>query len=154
LSGAECNSTYYARFDVLRIGHPKRHYSYPRLQTRRFRSCRLQVSAVTHSEWHETQIVKTGGWAKKSGTKNKHCQDKRNTNNLITANSNNLYLNNNLIERVNQFTYLGSIIDGSVVTETDVATRIQEARMALGALHKIWNSRAHSAGTKNETSSV
>jgi hypothetical protein len=67
---------------------------------------------------------------------------------IITANSDNLYLNNNLIERVNQFTYLGSIIDGSVVTETDVATRIQEARMALGALHKIWNSRAHSAGTK------
>jgi hypothetical protein len=31
----------------------------------------------------------------------------------MTVNSDSLYLNNNLIERVNQFTYLGSIIDES-----------------------------------------
>jgi hypothetical protein len=67
---------------------------------------------------------------------------------IMTANSDNLNLNDNLIERVNHFTYLESIIDESGGTETDVATRIQKARVAFGALHKIWNLRAYSIGTK------
>jgi hypothetical protein len=60
----------------------------------------------------------------------------------------NLYLNDNLIDRVNQFTYLGSIIEDSGSTETDVATRIQRTCMAFRALHKIWNSRAYSIRMK------
>jgi hypothetical protein len=66
----------------------------------------------------------------------------------MTANSGNVYLNINLIERVNQVTYLRSIIDESGGTETDVATRIQKERKAFGTLHKIWNLTAHSSGTK------
>jgi hypothetical protein len=56
---------------------------------------------------------------------------------INTANSDNLYLNDNLIDRVNQFTYLGSIINESGGTEADVATRIQKARMAFGVLLKL-----------------
>jgi hypothetical protein len=67
---------------------------------------------------------------------------------IKTANSDSLLLNDNLFERVNQFTYIGSIIDESGGTETDVATRIQKARKAFGAILMIWNSKAYSTGTK------
>jgi hypothetical protein len=62
--------------------------------------------------------------------------------------SNNLHLNDNLIERVNQFTCPKSINDKSGGIETDVVTRTQKACIAFGALLKIWNSRAYSIGTK------
>jgi hypothetical protein len=66
---------------------------------------------------------------------------------IMTANSNSLYRNDSLIERLNQFTYLRSTIDESSGTETETATRVHKAHMAFGAL-KIWNSRAYSIGTK------
>jgi hypothetical protein len=66
----------------------------------------------------------------------------------MTANSDSLYLNGNLIERVNQFTYLGSIIDESGSTEADVATRLQKAHMAFRSLQKIWIWGAYFIGKK------
>jgi hypothetical protein len=60
---------------------------------------------------------------------------------IMIENSDSPYRNDSLIERVSQFTYLRSVIDESGGRKTDVATRIQKARMAFGAL-MIWTSRA------------
>jgi hypothetical protein len=65
---------------------------------------------------------------------------------VTATNSESLYVKDNLVERVIQFTCLGSTIDESGGTETDVATRIQEA--FIGELRKVWNSRAYCIGKK------
>jgi hypothetical protein len=68
---------------------------------------------------------------------------------VTATNSESLYVKDNLIERVIQFNCLGSIVDESGDTETDVATRIQKAlTVFIGELRKVWNSRAYSIGKK------
>jgi hypothetical protein len=55
----------------------------------------------------------------------------------MSANIENLYLNDNLIEMVNHFTYLGSIVGESGGTGTDEATKIHKDLEVEGILH--WN---------------
>jgi len=52
------------------------------------------------------------------------------------------------MEIVKQFAYLGSIIDNTVGTETDITTRIRKAQIAFGALNKISHSTAFLTATK------
>ena len=52
------------------------------------------------------------------------------------------------LEDVNTFEYLGSKIDESGGTDTDVKARICKARSAFASLNKIWNSRTLSVRTK------
>ena len=59
-----------------------------------------------------------------------------------------LHIYNETIERVTQFTYLGSIIDNTGGTEADIMARIRKAQIAFSALNKIWQSTTYSAQTK------
>ena len=59
-----------------------------------------------------------------------------------------LHIYNKSIERVTQFTYLGSIIDNTGGTEADIMARIRKAQIAFSALNKIWQSTTYSTQTK------
>jgi hypothetical protein len=59
-----------------------------------------------------------------------------------------LRIYNETIERVKQFTYLGSIIDNTGGTEADITARIRKAQIAFSALNKIWQSTTYSTQTK------
>ena len=52
------------------------------------------------------------------------------------------------LEVVENFTYLGSVIDHSVGTAADVRSRVAKARAALKTLDKIWRDRTISTKTK------
>jgi hypothetical protein len=52
------------------------------------------------------------------------------------------------IKRVTQFAYLGSIIDNTGGTVTDITACIQKAQTAFSALKKIWLSTAYSTQTQ------
>jgi len=67
---------------------------------------------------------------------------------FVLNNKEPLYICNEIIERVTQFTYLGSIIDNTGGTEADITARIQKAQIAFSALNKIWHSTAYSMQTK------
>ena len=60
-------------------------------------------------------------------------------------------LRNTLLEIVESFTYLGSIIDGKGGTEADVRTRIGKARTAFANLSNTWKASKISISTKNKT---
>jgi len=59
-----------------------------------------------------------------------------------------LCIHNETIERVTQFTYLGSIIDNTGGTEEDIKDRIRKAQTAFSTLNKIWHSTRYSKQTK------
>jgi hypothetical protein len=59
-----------------------------------------------------------------------------------------LYIHNEIIERVTQFTCLGNIIDNTGSTEADITAHIRKAQIAFSALNKIWHSTAYSVQTK------
>jgi len=59
-----------------------------------------------------------------------------------------LCIHNETIERVTQFTYLGSITDNTGGTEADIKARIRKAQAAFSALNKIWHSTTYSTQTK------
>ena len=59
-----------------------------------------------------------------------------------------LRLKNTVIEQVQEFTYLGSIIDETGGTEADVRARINKARRAFGMLNNIWKSGSYSREVK------
>jgi len=59
-----------------------------------------------------------------------------------------LWIHNETIERVTQFTYLGSIIDNRGGSEEDIKARIRKTQTALSALNKIWHSTTYSTQTK------
>jgi len=59
-----------------------------------------------------------------------------------------LYIHNEIIERVTQFTYLGSIIDNTGGTEADIEARIRKAQAAFSALDKLWHSTTYSTQTR------
>ena len=52
------------------------------------------------------------------------------------------------LEKVESFTYLGSVMDKSGGTDTDMKTRISKARSAFNMLKKIWSSREIGTSTK------
>jgi hypothetical protein len=58
-----------------------------------------------------------------------------------------LYIHNEIIERVTQFTYLGSIIDNTGGTEADIKACIRKAQVAFSALNKLWHSTTYSMQT-------
>lgn len=67
----------------------------------------------------------------------------------INADSNlPLTLQNQPVERVNVFQYLGSMITEQGGAVTDVVTRIQKARGAFTQLNRIWRSTIYSVRTK------
>jgi len=59
-----------------------------------------------------------------------------------------LWIHKETIERVTQFTYLGSIIDKTGGTEEDIKACIRKARTAFSAPKKIWHSTTYSTQTK------
>ena len=59
-----------------------------------------------------------------------------------------LCIHTETIERVTQFTYLGSIIDNRGGSEEDIKARIRKTQTALSALNKIWHSTTYSTQTK------
>ena len=67
---------------------------------------------------------------------------------IVMNNKQPLCIHNETIERVTQFTYLGSIIDNTGGTEADVMARLRTAQTAFSALNKIWQSSAYSMQTK------
>ncbi|CAG2247047.1 unnamed protein product [Mytilus edulis] len=52
------------------------------------------------------------------------------------------------IEEVDQFTYLGSIMDRTGGTDADIRTRISKARQAFAMLKPVWKSTAFTENTK------
>jgi hypothetical protein len=68
---------------------------------------------------------------------------------LIALNSKEpLRIYNETIERVTQFTYLGSIIDNTRGAEADIMARTRKAQIAFSALNKLWKSTTYSTQTK------
>ena len=57
-------------------------------------------------------------------------------------------VNQQPIEQVNKFTYLGSVIDEKGGTEEDVKNRIQKAQITFTTLNKVWRSNEISQQTK------
>jgi len=55
-----------------------------------------------------------------------------------------VYIHNEIIERVTQFTYLGSTINNTGGTEVDIKARIRKAQAAFNALNKLWHSTTSS----------
>lgn len=58
---------------------------------------------------------------------------------IALTNKEPLYIHNEIIEKVTQFTYLGSIIDNTGGNEADIKARIRKAQVAFSALNKIWH---------------
>ena len=52
-----------------------------------------------------------------------------------------LQIDNQTVEEVEKFCYLGSIISKDGGAEEDVNNRIQKARIAFGSLHRVWLSK-------------
>ena len=52
--------------------------------------------------------------------------------------SNNITIESTPLEEVEEFTYLGSIIDKKEGTEADIKARIGKARLAFTQLQKVW----------------
>lgn len=67
---------------------------------------------------------------------------------IQTANKEPLRLNTEIIERCDQFCYLGSIVTENGGTEMDINSRILKARQAFGALYNFWRSSVISRRTK------
>ena len=59
-----------------------------------------------------------------------------------------LRIHNETIERVAQFTYLGSIINNTGSKEADIAARMCKAQTAFSALNKIWQSTTYPMQTE------
>ena len=67
---------------------------------------------------------------------------------LKTNNNQNLKVDNEPIEEVEQFVYLGSVITTTGGTTEDVDARIKKAKGAFAQLSKLWNARDISLRTK------
>ena len=67
---------------------------------------------------------------------------------IAMNNKESLYVHSETIERVAEFAYLGSIIDNTGGTETDITAGIRNAQTAFSALNKIRPSTAYSTQTK------
>ena len=67
---------------------------------------------------------------------------------IAMTNKEPLYIHNEIIERVTQFTYLGSITDNTGGTEADIKARIRKAQAAFSVLNKIWRSTTYSTQSK------
>jgi hypothetical protein len=67
----------------------------------------------------------------------------------FTHNNQPLLLDNQQIEQISEFPYLGSIISkDNRGTDRDVEERIKKARGAFGMLNRVWRSTAYSNNTK------
>ena len=62
--------------------------------------------------------------------------------------TNEVTLGNTSLEEVEEFTYLGSIIDKKGGTEADIKARIGKARLAFTQLQKVWKATKVSIKTK------
>ena len=67
---------------------------------------------------------------------------------INAQNNKQLYIENESLEDVNEFTYLGSIIDKTGGTDKDVKKRIQKARTAFKSLRNIWKATKLNEHTK------
>ena len=68
--------------------------------------------------------------------------------NINSGSSRKIRVNDADIEEVESFTYLGSVVDTSGGSDSDVANRINKARGAFYSLKKIWSSGCISTSTK------
>ena len=67
---------------------------------------------------------------------------------IHTPNNQPLLLNDQQIEQVTEFPYLGSIISKDGGTDKDVEVRIKKVRGAFGMLNTVWRSTTYSNNTK------
>ena len=67
---------------------------------------------------------------------------------MNTPSTDPVILDENQIEEVDTFTYLGSVIDKQGGTDADVKSRIGKARTAFTLLRNIWKSRQLKTKTK------
>lgn len=70
---------------------------------------------------------------------------------IIRVNANtlcNLYIEDEHIEEVDKFCYLGSLITGDGSADEDIKSRIQKARQSFGMLNNIWRSIKYSRNLK------
>ncbi|XP_048483455.1 uncharacterized protein LOC125489910 [Plutella xylostella] len=59
-----------------------------------------------------------------------------------------VHVNGEAVERVNKFTYLGSVVDPHGGTEADIDARINKARSAFAQLKPVWDSSVIARRTK------
>lgn len=76
------------------------------------------------------------------------CRTKSKVIRVNAANSIPIRLDDEELEDVDSFTYLGSVIDVKGGTEADVKVRIGKARIAFLQLGKVWSSKDLSLSTK------
>ena len=67
---------------------------------------------------------------------------------INTNNPNPILVNNEQIEEVDKFCYLGSIVAPGGGTEADITARINKAKAVFAQLSKVWNSSAVKTKTK------
>ncbi|KAG7296251.1 hypothetical protein JYU34_021366 [Plutella xylostella] len=67
---------------------------------------------------------------------------------LNTSDSAPIYVNGDVVEQVQRFTYLGSVVDPLGGAEADVEARINKARAAYAQLKPVWTSRIITRRTK------
>ena len=59
-----------------------------------------------------------------------------------------IHIGDEVIQRTDHFTYLGSVMSESGGTEEDIVARIRKAQQAFATLRSVWKSRAISLNTK------
>ena len=67
---------------------------------------------------------------------------------ILSRNMEPIKLSTGIVEEVQQFTYLGSIVSTDGGTEEDVKARLWKARVAFHMLDKLWKSKIISRHTK------
>lgn len=105
------------------------------------------ICLISHSHSDvQNMLISLNAAASRAGLKinikKTKCMKLNNTCNLP------IILNNTVIEEVNEFCYLGSIITTNSDSDSDIDSRIAKARQAFGMLSGIWRSSIISQKTK------
>ena len=66
----------------------------------------------------------------------------------FTRNEDKIIVNNETVEDVNEFIYLGAMVDKEGGGDRDIKNRLQKARGAFYRLNRIWNTRSIGRNTK------
>ena len=118
------------------------------LPTPRPRFCRWHCSTFPQSQACAGQSPFTGTIAEMAGLNIKKSKTKTKTMRINSTNQAPIKLDNDDIENVASFTYLGSVIAVDGGSERDVLVRIGKARTAFLLLRPVWGSKEISLRTK------
>ena len=80
--------------------------------------------------------------------------DKTKTMRVNCRNINAVVIDNNEVEKVDSFIYLGTTLDKTGGTEADISRRLPIARAAFASVYKIWKSPKYSTRTKLRISNI